>query len=300
MEPLSLTLFGDVKLKRGPNGDIALPRKTQMLLAYLASDAEKRFPRNKLASLIWVDRSEEQARHSLRQCLFALAKSIGGAATSPVVADRHQVSLNPDIVGVDTWRFERLLAEGTPEAMRNAVALYEDDYLAGVGFEDETLDAWCAAERTRLRDRFYDTLAKLASHYADTANLDRAIETGRRLTNLDPLREDGHRTLMRLYSRAGRRAEAINQYRLCFETLRRELNVEPEAPTTKLFEEVRRQPETGAGQDDISIAPSDPATADGSPSAFEILASGRGSKTLVTGLGVIIGIVVVVLWLTNI
>ncbi len=36
MEPLSLRLFGDVSLLRGRSREIALPRKTQLLLAYLA------------------------------------------------------------------------------------------------------------------------------------------------------------------------------------------------------------------------------------------------------------------------
>jgi DNA-binding SARP family transcriptional activator len=241
MSPLSLKLFGDVKLTRGPNCDIALPRKTQMLLAYLASDGGNPIPRDKLAGSIWHDRAEEQARHSLRQCLFSLAKSISDDTAPLVDADRHLVSLNPNIVEVDTWRFERLLAENTPDAMRQAVKLYSDDFVAGVSFDDETLDIWCAAERTRFRELCYETLAKLSSHYADTAKLDEAIEAGRRLVALDPLREDGHRTLMRLFGRAGRRAEALKQYRHCLDILRTELNVEPEAATRNLYSDIKER-----------------------------------------------------------
>lgn len=268
MEPLSLKLFGDVKLTRGPDGDIQLPRKTQMLLAYLASDAGKEVPRDKLAGLIWADRPEEQARHSLRQCLFTLAKAIGDDGPSIVVADRRQVSLDPDLVEVDTWRFERLLADDTPEAIGRACALYGDDFLAGVGFEDETLDAWCSAERTRLRELCYESLAKLSSLHADTARLDEAIEAGRRLVALDPLREDGHRALMRLFSRAGRRADALKQYRLCRDTLKAELNVEPETATTNLYADIRGRsddaktaPETAAGPPEVAPSADEPSQA---------------------------------------
>ena len=59
MESLSLSLFGDVKLLRGPTQEIALPRKTQLLLAYLALNAGQRQPRDKLAALLWQDRPEE-------------------------------------------------------------------------------------------------------------------------------------------------------------------------------------------------------------------------------------------------
>ena len=239
MEPLSLKLFGDVKLTRGSNGDIVLPRKTQMLLAYLASDGGKPLRRDKMARLIWHDRSEDQARHSLRQCLFTLSKSIGDGDASFIHADRHHVVLNPDLVDVDTWRFDRLLAENTPDAMRQAAALYSGDFAAGISFDDETLDTWCAAERTRFREICYETLAKLSSHYADTAKLDEAIEAGRCLVMLDPLREDGHRILMRLFGRAGRRAEALKQYRHCLDILRTELNVEPEAATISLYSDIK-------------------------------------------------------------
>ncbi len=88
MELLSLRLFGDVKLLCGPAREIALPRKTQLLLAYLALNAGQSHPRDKLAALLWHDRPEEQARHSLRQCLFTLDKSLGDGETPLILADR--------------------------------------------------------------------------------------------------------------------------------------------------------------------------------------------------------------------
>ena len=239
MEPLSLTLFGDVKLTVGSAVEISLPRKTQILLAFLASNVGKQYTREKLANLIWADRSEKQARQSFRQCLFALTKSIGDNTASPVDAGRYHVSLNPDIIEVDTWSFERLLAKDTPEAMQRAISLYVDDFAANVRFEDGTLDSWCATERTRLRELCFETLVKLSSHYADTARLEEAIAITRRLVTLDPLREDDHRTLIRLYCWAGRRAEAVKQYRHCLDILKTELNVAPEAATTNLYLDIK-------------------------------------------------------------
>ncbi len=154
MEPLSLRLFGDVKLVRGRSREIALPRKTQLLLAYLALVADQPHPRDKLAAVLWHDRPEEQARHSLRQCLFTLAKALGDGEPPLILADRNQLALNRDIIEVDVWRFERHIAAGAPDDLQIAAALYRGDLLAGLTFEQEMLDAWCAAERTRLRDRF--------------------------------------------------------------------------------------------------------------------------------------------------
>jgi len=247
MESLSLSLFGDVKLQRGPAQDIALPRKTQLLLAYLALNNGQQHPRDKLATLLWQDRPEEQARQSLRQGRFTLGQAPGGDQPPLVLADRNQLSLDSERVAVDVWRFERHVAADSPEDLEQAAALYGGDLLDSLSFEDDTLDAWFAAERTRLRDRFYQALATLTSHYVDTLNLDAAIKSGRRLVGLDPLREDAHRSLMRIYQRVGRRADALKQYRSCVDILRRELNVEPEAATSRLYQEIRRRPDEADG-----------------------------------------------------
>ncbi len=244
MEPLSLRLFGGVALSHGDDNAIALPRKTQMLLAYLAGLRGNGVARDKLAGLIWADRGEEQARHSLRQCLFTLSKAVGEAQSSFIVSDRHQIALNPDLVEIDTWRFEALLALDRPEALREAGELYGDDFLAGLTFENEVLENWCMAERGRFGELCYETMTRLISHDMDTANFDAALEAGRRLVTLDPLREDGHRTLMRIYDRIGRRAEALKQYEFCKEILKSELQIEPEPATTALFRHIRNRNET--------------------------------------------------------
>ena len=63
---------------------------------------------------------------------------------------------------------------------------------------------------------------------------------------------------MRIYQRVGRRADALKQYQSCVETLRRELNVEPEVATTRLYQEIRRRPdETDASSEPAAPQPRD-------------------------------------------
>ena len=297
MEPLSLKLFGDVKLLRGAAQEIALPRKTQLLLAYLALNTGQRHPRDKLAALLWQDRPEEQARQSLRQCLFTLGKALGDDQPPLVLAARNQLSLDSDRVAVDVWRFERHVAADSPEDLQQAATLYGGDLLDGLSFEDDSLDAWCAAERTRLRDLFYEALATLTSHHVDTLNLDAAIETGRRLAGLDPLREDAHRSLMRIYHRVGRRADALKQYQQCVDILRRELNVEPEAATTRLYLEIRRRRDEADALPEQSVPPPDggPRTPDdGFLGTFQAIAR-RRFLALVAGLVLLLTFAAIIL-----
>lgn len=55
---------------------------------------------------------------------------------------------------------------------------------------------------------------------------------------LDSLSEIGQRALIRAYAHAGRRPEALRQYRTCAEILKRELGVAPDAETQALANEI--------------------------------------------------------------
>jgi DNA-binding SARP family transcriptional activator len=55
----------------------------------------------------------------------------------------------------------------------------------------------------------------------------------------DPLQELAHRAAMRVFARLGRRNAALEQYRRCRETIARELNTEPMAETTELYQAIR-------------------------------------------------------------
>jgi DNA-binding SARP family transcriptional activator len=46
---------------------------------------------------------------------------------------------------------------------------------------------------------------------------------------------------MRLYAALGRRGDALRQYRECVAVLERELEVEPEAETRQVYQEILRE-----------------------------------------------------------
>jgi hypothetical protein len=56
---------------------------------------------------------------------------------------------------------------------------------------------------------------------------------------MDPLREAGHRQLMRLLAQSGQRSAALAQFEACRRQLADELNVEPDGETTRLAEQIR-------------------------------------------------------------
>ncbi|NIV27928.1 MAG: hypothetical protein GWN58_00015, partial [Anaerolineae bacterium] len=65
------------------------------------------------------------------------------------------------------------------------------------------------------------------------------LKGAQHLLQLDPLREEAHRQLMRLLAYSGQRNAALIQYETCCQILADELGVEPMAATVTLYEQIR-------------------------------------------------------------
>jgi DNA-binding SARP family transcriptional activator len=239
MAVLKVALLGTFEARLGSGAAITFPRKkSEALLAYLALHPGQVQARDKLAALLWGDVSDERARHSLRQALVTLRRALPGQAAACLVEEGDTIKLDPGAVEVDVALFERLAAEGSPETLERAAALYRGDFLEGVGVDEPAFEEWLRTERERLRELAIEALAKLLGLLARGGAVDRAVQVAVRLLGLDPAQEPVHRTLMRLYAQQGRRGTALRQYQVCVETLERELGVEAEAETRQLYREL--------------------------------------------------------------
>src|SRR5215471_72959 len=242
MARLALQLLGGFSLRSGPRPALSLgTRKAQALIAYLGVPPGRSHPRDKLASLLWGDTGNEQARQSFRQTLATLRRALPDTRPPILVVKRDTLALDPAAVQVDVLAFERLAAGTTAKALEQAAALYQGDLLEGVRVTEEPFEDWLRAERARLRQLAVDTLARLLTLQSEAREIEPAVHTSARLLALDPVREAVHRTLMRLYATHGRRGEALRQYQVCVNVLQRELRVEPEVETKALYLEILRQ-----------------------------------------------------------
>ena len=238
---LKLTLLGDFRPSSKPAPALVLPtRKTQALLAYLALPLGQAHPREKLASLLWGDMPDAQARGNLRHALSRIRKALPRTARPGMLLDGPSVAPGPSAVDVDVARFERLVADGRPDALEQIAGLYRGDLLAGLALAERPFEEWLTSERERLHELAIQALGRLFTHQQKAGAAEPAVQTGLRLLALDPLQEPVHRAVMRLYARLGRREAALRQYQLCVDALKRELSTPPEAETTQLYQEIQR------------------------------------------------------------
>src|SRR5262245_24791944 len=242
MARLSLTLFGGFRALLDNDQALGIGiKKSQALLAYLAVPLGQAHPRDKLATLLWGDMRDAQARAGLRQTLFTLRKILGDPEPLRLVGET--VALEPTLVAVDVGTFEQRVALGTRDALGEAAAIYQGDLLEGLTLQERPFEDWLIAERVRLRELALEALARLLVQHRDAGAFDEAVQTALRLVALDPLQEPVHRALMRLYTQLGRRGAALRQYQLCVAVLQRELRAEPDDETRALYQQIlQRQP----------------------------------------------------------
>jgi DNA-binding SARP family transcriptional activator len=214
---LSINILGSLTIESNDSRLGKLPKKARALLAYLAAQGGQTVSRERLADLLWPYQGSEQARHSLRNCLLELRKALGDNAAQHLVADFANCCLQH--VTADLDDFERLSRSQRRSELQAAAGLYRGEFLADFDIDSEPFQEWLASERDRTLTVVCDVLHRLTAAHDAAGEHDAAIQSGRRLVALDPLSEFGQRAMMRAYARAGRRGEALRQYKSCTETL---------------------------------------------------------------------------------
>lgn len=250
MPELTIRTFGAPSVHYQDNAISVDTRKAIALLIYLVVEAQPR-TRDTLAALLWPDQDQSRSRAALRRTLSVLHKALDGQY---LAIERERVALAGSVTPwVDVVEFHRLLASRSGhghadkevcvaclDPLREAAQLYVDDFLAGFNLRDsEAFEEWQFGQRQALRDELSVTLAALTRCYILVGELHEAIAIGRRWLGLDPLNEQAHRFLMRLYGWTGQHAAVTRQYRECVRTLERELGAAPLDVTTRLYEAIR-------------------------------------------------------------
>jgi DNA-binding SARP family transcriptional activator len=116
--------------------------------------------------------------------------------------------------------------------LQKALELYTAPLLDGF------YDDWALRERERLRLLYLNALAHLMRYYQHQREFESSLACGRQILQHDPLREEIHRELMRIYVTSGQRALAVRQYETCREILAAELAIAPMEETQRLYRHI--------------------------------------------------------------
>jgi DNA-binding SARP family transcriptional activator len=227
--PVGLSLDG------GPAPPELLWRKHLALLVYLARSPRGR-TREHLLGLLWPEKPEAAARHSLNEATRVLRRYLGD---SSVDTAGGQVRLTPEAVRFDVDQLEELAGAGD---WSSAARLIAGEFLEGFvipgasAFED-----WLAGERSIVRHRSIEVLIHHAEDLLRSGNAAKASGVALRALLLEPRSEPALRVAMRSLVLAGDRTAALDRYQAFRTRLKEEMGSSPDAATEALADRVRHE-----------------------------------------------------------
>ena len=249
MTSLRISLLGVVRVNhQGLPGENSMGRAVKALLGYLTLFRQRFHAREVLAGLFWGDSSEKRARSCLSTTLWRLRKILEpdhvSAGTYLVTTSTGEIGFNSES---DHWldvaafenRVNHVLAKPyeslesvEAEQLEKALSLHKGELL------EEFYDEWALRERERLRSLYLSGQIQLMNYYRYHSAYEQGLTCARNILNFDPLREEIHREMMRIYCKCGQRTQALKQYETCIKILDAELGVPPMEETRILYDQI--------------------------------------------------------------
>jgi DNA-binding SARP family transcriptional activator len=223
-----------VDINGGPPPTQLLWRRNLALLIYLACSPRRTRTREHLVGLLWPDKDERAARHSLNEALRLLRRVLGG---STIDTAGGQVRLAPGDPWLDVEELDRRIATRDT----SAAELVGGEFMEGFGLTNASgFEDWLSAQRAHWRGRSLDVLLARADELERSGRVREAIDFAERAVALDPLSERAARAAMRARALAGDRGLALTLYAELLERLGT-VGARVEAATDHLAERIRRQ-----------------------------------------------------------
>ncbi|MDU2243077.1 MAG: response regulator [Paenibacillus sp.] len=205
--------------------------KAQELFLYLLQHRGQLVRKSVLVDLLWPEYEPARAYSQLYTAVYHIRKTLepySGIMHINSATDGYVLQLANAELDVEAWdRFVQSgtpLDEGTVADFEEALDLYQGDYLQ----DDEYW--WAESERYRLKSSWLRIASQLAEWHAAHGNPERAIEGYQLICDRNPLAEEAHFALMKLYASQDKRALVLRQYRRLEEVLAEEFN-EPPSPS---------------------------------------------------------------------
>jgi DNA-binding SARP family transcriptional activator len=243
-ETVQVRLLGGFRAERA-GGRLACewPRRTaKTLTKLLATCPGHTLHREQIIETLWPGVDIESALNTFGKALHAARHALEpqlrprGCSQYLRLTD-GMLSLDTERVVIDADRFERMAKDALQrqalDAYEAAIAAYAGELLPEDRYED-----WCAERRVSLAELRVRLLLGAADALEERGAGIEAAERLRQVIGEDPTREEVHRRLIRMWAETGNRDQAVRQFHVCREALRRHLELTPQPETLALYEDV--------------------------------------------------------------
>ena len=235
-----------------------LNNKAFAMVLYLASKQGQAVSKEVLSEIFWPQQQEENARSNLRQNLSYIRKicteelaNLCTEEVSIISSERNVCGLNENLdIKVDLIEFWANLRAGyraddletKTSLLQSAADAYQGSVLGGVYVRGSAaFEEWLMFEREAVNQNLVRVCKDLAAIYQKKDLTEKAITCLKKLLQMDPLLEEVHLELMKLYYQNKERAKAICQYKECVRILGEELNISPMEETRAFYQKISEE-----------------------------------------------------------
>jgi DNA-binding SARP family transcriptional activator len=249
-----VTLLGGFRVERGGGAREApdWPRRSaKTLTKLLAVHPGHALHREQIIDVLWPDVDIDSALNSFGKALHAARRALEPGLerrrdSAYLRLTDSMLVLNTDRMVIDVDVFEQLADDAVRSrevgAYHAALAAYSGELLP-----EDRYEPWCEERRGALAELHVRLLVGIAEVYERRGACNEAADRLRQVLKQDPTREAVHRQLMRLYARMGTPDQAVRQFHVCEQVLRRELDLAPQAETVSLYDAIRTSQLLSAG-----------------------------------------------------
>ncbi len=208
-------------------------RKNLALLAYLALSPGMARSREHLLGLLWPEKPQDKARHSLNEALRRLRASLG---VERVLSEGETVRLSGAGLVVDALEVRDPARRG-----RMAAAdLLCGEFLEGLVLDDApAFEEWVSGERRRFRALGVALLLDLGENALAENDFAKARAAARRARDLEPFSEPAIRILLKALVLSGDATGALAAFTEFQRGLREAIGEEPSPELLGLAERIR-------------------------------------------------------------
>ena len=250
---LRINCLGKFRVYQGSEpSDSWSSNRAKGILKLLVLNLGKPLSKEVFLEAFWGDQSTQSANNSFRVAIHKLRQALGfltlgahdkeSGGPEYIISHGSNYSLNTDApLWVDIeefdsrWKAGRALEKAGQfnEAIArylSAERLYEGDLL-----EEDIYEEWTLIKRESLVDIYLSILGKISDYYFKAADYETCIEFCQKTLSKDYCREDAYQLLIKCYIKLGLRSRALRWYRICEDTLQRELDCPVSPETASLY-----------------------------------------------------------------
>ncbi|MFD2670593.1 response regulator [Marinicrinis sediminis] len=214
--------------------------KIKELFAYLLHCRGQVISRDTLIELLWPEVEEKAGLVNLQTSIYrirSLLKEHGlqDACVISYVQYGYMLEMNHMALDAEQWEAELtalpIISEHTVEDYQRLFEAYEGDYFGEDGF------LWAESERQRLKMMWQHQAHQLAAYYVQEGQPLVALAVYARMVRLDPMLEQAHWAMIRIYVDMNDRRSAVSQFLHMASVLEQEMDAVPDPEMMKWYED---------------------------------------------------------------